>query len=193
MRVGGSHFTCRNSDLKVWDNSDQVFSEDQVSRFLPNAGFGALLHGRKGYLGLSAPMLISYDPEDELSLPASGNAYVPRQVRHFFLSAGGVVTLNNDVIMKPSMLVRYVENAPVQADFNLNFLFARTLWIGGSYRTDDAVVGIMELQISRNIRIGYSYDYTLSEIRNYSAGSHEVMIGYDFGRDIVKVNTPRFF
>jgi type IX secretion system PorP/SprF family membrane protein len=191
--MGGSYFTCRNSDLKVWDNSDQVFKTDQVSQFLPNAGLGMLLYGRRSYLGVSAPMLISYDPADQYSTTVSGSAFVPRQVRHGYLTGGTVIGLNNDILMKPSVMVRYVENAPLQADFNLNFLFARTLWIGGSYRTNDAVVGIMELQLNRFFRIGYSYDYTLSEIRNYSTGSHEVMIGYDFGSELAKVTTPRFF
>ncbi|MFM2208042.1 MAG: hypothetical protein RL213_2017 [Bacteroidota bacterium] len=193
LRAGGGYYSCRNSDLKVWDNSDQVFKENVASRFLPNAGAGLYLHAPKSYFGVSVPSLISYDPQDRFGISLSGSDFVPRQVRHYFMTAGTVLTINADIVMKPSVLVKYVKNAPVQADFNLNFLFLKTLWLGGSYRTDDAVVGIMELQLSRRLRIGYSYDYTLSEIQYYSAGSHEFMIGYDFGTEVSKVATPRYF
>ncbi|MFM2134909.1 MAG: hypothetical protein RL021_309 [Bacteroidota bacterium] len=193
LRAGGGYYSCRNSDLKVWDNTDQVFKEDVASRFLPNAGAGLYLHGLKSYFGVSVPSIISYDPEDRFGVSLSGSNFVPRQVRHYFMTAGTVLTINADVVMKPSVLVKYVQNAPVQADFNINFLFMKTLWLGGSYRTDDAMVGIMELQLSRRLRIGYSYDYTLSDLQYYSAGSHEFMIGYDFGADVTKVATPRYF
>jgi PKD repeat protein len=38
-----------------------------------------------------------------------------------------------------------------------------------------------------------SYDFTTTDVRNYSAGSHELMLGYDFGYDIMKMKTPRYF
>jgi type IX secretion system PorP/SprF family membrane protein len=101
--------------------------------------------------------------------------------------------VNPDVVLKPSVLVKYVQNAPVEADFNLNVLLANVLWIGGSYRTQDAIVGLVELQVSKKLRIGYSYDFTTTEMKNYSQGSHEIMIGYDFGYDIMKMKTPRYF
>jgi len=101
--------------------------------------------------------------------------------------------IDPSVVLKPSVLVKYVQNAPVEADFNLNVLLANVLWIGGSYRTQDAIVGLVELQVSKKLRIGYSYDFTTTEMKNYSQGSHEIMIGYDFGYDIMKMKTPRYF
>jgi type IX secretion system PorP/SprF family membrane protein len=81
----------------------------------------------------------------------------------------------------------------VQFDVNLNFLLSNIFWVGASYRSGDAVVGIVEYQINRQLRVGYSYDYTLSKLRNHSSGSHEFMIGYDFGYDMIKMKTPRYF
>jgi len=193
LRAGGGYYSCKNSDLNVWDSGDQVFSADKVSKFLPNVGAGVYLYSRKYYAGLSAPTLISYDPEKSLSVDLSGNEFVPRQVQHFFFTAGTIYEINPDVMMKPSFLLKYVGNAPLQADFNLNFLLANMLWVGGSYRTGDAFVGLLEFQVNRKLRIGYSYDFTFSDIKDYSAGSHEFMVGYDFGYDIMKMKTPRYF
>lgn len=193
IRAGGGYYAIKNSDLKYWDQGDKVFSGDRTSKFLPNIGAGAFLYAAKYYAGLSAPTLISYDPEKAMSLSLSGNIYIPRQVRHYFLTAGMVYELNPDVVLKPSFLLKYVGNAPVEVDLNMNVLLSNILWVGASYRTNDAVVGILEFQVNRKLRIGYSYDYTLSDIKNYSAGSHEFMVGYDFGYDIMKMKTPRYF
>jgi type IX secretion system PorP/SprF family membrane protein len=191
LRGGGGYYSYKNSDLKYWDTGDPSFAGDRTTKFLPNVGAGLYLYTKKSYLGLSVPEVISYDPTTSLSIHATG--LVPHQVRHYFAAAGTVIELDPDVIMKPSVLVKYVGNAPVEADFNLNFLLANILWVGGSYRTGDSFVGIIELQVNRKLRIGYSYDFTFSDLRKYSDGSHEIMLGYDFGYDILKMKTPRYF
>ncbi len=193
LRAGGGYYSYKNSDLIVFDPGDPTFAGDRATRFLPNVGAGLYLYGEKYYAGLSVPTIISYDPEKSLSLDLSSGEVVPRQVRHYFATVGTVLEVNPDVVLKPSVLVKYVQNAPVEADFNLNVLLANVLWIGGSYRTQDAIVGLVELQVSKKLRIGYSYDFTTTEMKNYSQGSHEIMIGYDFGYDIMKMKTPRYF
>ncbi len=193
LRGGGGYYSYKNSDLTYWDEGDPAFSSDKVSRFLPNVGAGVYLYTRKFYAGLSVPTILSYDPDKSLSVNSSSSELVPHQVRHYFGTAGVAIELSQDVVMKPSILVKYVDNAPVEADFNLNFLLANIVWVGGSYRTGDSFVAILELQLSKKLRLGYSYDFTFSDIRDYSSGSHEVMLGYDFGYDIMKMKTPRYF
>jgi hypothetical protein len=55
------------------------------------------------------------------------------------------------------------------------------------------MVAILEYQASQQFRIGYAYDYTLSKLNSYTSGSHEIMISYDFGKDVIAVKTPRYF
>ncbi|MFM2134881.1 MAG: hypothetical protein RL021_281 [Bacteroidota bacterium] len=193
LRAGGSFFACNNTDLRYWDEGDLVFDRNRVSKFLPNVGTGMYLYTSKYYAGISVPTVISYDESQALSSSAAIDAYIPRQVRHYFASGGAVFELNPDVILKPSMLIKYVAHAPLQADFNVNVLLSKILWVGASYRTGDAIVGLLEFQVNKRLRFGYSYDYTLSDIRNYSSGSHELMIGYDFGRNVDMKKGPAYF
>ena len=79
------------------------------------------------------------------------------------------------------------------ADFNFHVLLNQILWLGVSYRMNDAMVGMIQLQIFPALRVGYAYDYTLSSIGKFSSGSHEFMLGYDLGRDMIKMKTPRYF
>ncbi len=192
LRAGGGYYSYKNSDLIYWDSNDPLFAGDKTSKFIPNIGAGAYLYTDKFYAGVSVPNVISYDTTKVLSLNMSGNV-VPNQVRHYFATAGVALEVNPDVVIKPSVLVKYVQNAPIEADFNVNVLFAQVLWVGGSYRTGDSFVALLELQLTKKFRLGYSYDFTTTDVKNYSAGSHEIMIGYDFGYDIMKVKTPRYF
>ena len=168
-----------------------MYSEVTQTNILPNFGAGAFLYAEKYYVGLAVPHLLDYNSDKAFSIQAA--SVIPHQTRHYFLSGGCVFTGNPDVVFRPSVLLKYVPAAPLEADFNVNVMFMRTFWIGASYRTDDAAVAIFELQLSRKLRIGYSYDFTVTDINKYSSGSHEIMVGYDFGHDLVKMRTPRYF
>lgn len=81
----------------------------------------------------------------------------------------------------------------MEADINCNVLYRERVWLGLGYRTGDALVAMVEYQIDPQLRIGYAYDMTTSRLRNYTSGSHEVMLGIDFGKDLVRIKTPRYF
>ncbi len=191
LQGGFAYYSYKNSDLLYWEGADKVFEESTQTNFLPNFGTGAFLYSEKYYLGLAVPHLLDYNSKKTLSIQQAN--IIPHQTRHYFLSGGMVLVNNPDVIVKPSILLKYVPSAPLEADFNVNVLFVRTFWVGASYRTDDAAVAIFELQLTRKLRIGYSYDFTVTDIKDYSSGSHEIMLGYDFGYDLMKMRTPRYF
>ncbi|MFM2207911.1 MAG: hypothetical protein RL213_1886 [Bacteroidota bacterium] len=193
LRAGGSFFACNNTDLRYWDDGDMVFDRNRVSRFLPNVGTGLYLYTSKYYAGLSVPTVISYDQNQSLSSSSAAESYVPRQVRHYYATGGMVFKASRDVVLKPSVLLKYVAGAPLQADINMNVLLSDILWVGASYRTGDALVGLLEFQVNKRLRFGYSYDYTLSDIRDYSSGSHEIMVGYDFGKSLEMKKGPTYF
>ncbi len=67
------------------------------------------------------------------------------------------------------------------------------MWLGAGYRTGDALVAMMEYQVTPQLRIGYAYDMTTSKLRTYTTGSHEIMLGLDFGKDLIRIKTPRYF
>ena len=90
-------------------------------------------------------------------------------------------------------MVKYEPSAPLSADINAHFLFNERLWLGVSYRYDAAVVGMVQFQITPNLRAGYAYDYTTTAIRQFQNGSHEIMLAYDFIQKLVKIKNPRYF
>lgn len=191
LQAGVSNFSSEVVKLTYWDPGDKVFEFNTFSNLLPNAGFGAYYYRELFYAGISAPFLISYNPNENASIES--NVPVHKQSRRYFATVGGVIETESEIKFKPSALVRYEANAPLQFDVNLNVLINDIFWIGASYRSDESIVALLEYQISRKFRFGYSYDYTLGQLGTYTSGSHEIMIGYDFGFAVTKMKSPRYF
>lgn len=42
------------------------------------------------------------------------------------------------------------------------------------------------------LEIGYAYDHSLTRLTGFNAGSHEIMISYNFGREETPFVTPRY-
>jgi hypothetical protein len=78
-------------------------------------------------------------------------------------------------------------------DLTAQFLFYDRLWLGAMYRVGDALGGMLQMQVSNQLKVGYAYDVTATELGTYNNGTHEILVSYDFnfGRD--KVKSPRYF
>lgn len=164
---------------------DPTFSQN-LNVWLPNVGAGALLSTRHFYLSLSAPDLI----ENEIGDNTTANT----EARHFFASTGFMIGKEEaKVKFKPSLLLKYQPNSPVGLDLNAQFLFVDKVWLGASYRLEDAVVGMFAWQVAPWFRLGYAYDYTISELSTATSGSHEFLLGFDLNFERKGMVSPRWF
>jgi type IX secretion system PorP/SprF family membrane protein len=144
----------------------------------PYINLGAWLYSRSFFLGLSANQLIF----DNFNYENPANATTTRAIlgttyTHYFVTAGIRININEDWVVIPSTLIKRVSQSPMAYDVNLKAVHKDRFWFGGSYRHKDAVVGLLGVNISSFINLGYSYDFTLSEIKERSKGSHEVVVG----------------
>lgn len=153
-------------------SSDPVFADQSDLR--GNFGMGVMLFSDKFYAGVSSPFFYYRDLGGD---SPSETAYKP----HYILQGGYLATLGPDVKFKPNVLVKYVSGSPVQVDVNANFLLKETLWLGGSVRSMDSFDILAELQLTPNIQLGYSYDFTTSKLARVEKGSHEIVLNFRFG------------
>ena len=86
-----------------------------------------------------------------------------------------------------------MEGAPLSYDFTANFLFYEKFWVGAMYRKTDAVGMLLQYEVNRKVKIGYAYDYIMSDIGQYSDGTHEVMLTVDFFKKPAGDISPRYF
>lgn len=177
-------------DLNVGDADPSFNSGDVEQRFQPNAGLGLYLYSNKFYVGASIPKLISTD----LSGVQTSTGTLGELKQHFFLMGGYVMDLNQDFKFKPALISKMVQGAPPSTDITAQFIYQETYWFGATYRIGAAVAFIGNIQINRQLMVGYSYDYSVSNLSNYNNGSHEIIISYDFDGFLKnKVKSPRFF
>jgi len=99
--------------------------------------------------------------------------------RHYFLMAGYSADLTSSLTLKPALLVKS-DAVSTTFDVNANLVVNSRFWVGAGYRLQDAIVLTAGLEIIPNLKFGYSYDLTTSDIKTYSSGTHEVMLGYCF-------------
>lgn len=169
--------------------SDPAFGQN-LNKWQPSVGMGLYYATDKFYAGFSMPNVI-HTRLNELEMISSGIPKVNDQ--HYFLTSGFVATLSEDVKLKPSVMMKVVSGAPVQIDFNTNLWLKDMIGLGVSYRTGDAYVGMLELQANRQFRIGYAYDVTVSRLKGYNQGSHEIYLRMEFGSDKSSIKSTRYF
>jgi type IX secretion system PorP/SprF family membrane protein len=114
-------------------------------------------------------------------------------MRHFFFAGGMMFDLSDNVKFKPTFMTKTVTGAPFQYDISANFLLADKFWVGGMYRSGDAFGAIAQWIVNKNLRFGYAYDFTTTDLRNYQNGVHEVMVSYEFNYSRYKYISPRYF
>ncbi len=177
------------SDINL-NEQDNTFSQDYDKNFQPNLGAGVYVYTKDYYAGISVPKLV----KTELENVGTSTNVSSELKRHFFLTAGYVFNVHSDWKIKPSIVNKLVEGAPPSLDITAQALYKEKLWLGTTYRVGDAIAFLVELQVNRQLAVGYSFDHTLSDMSSVSNGSHEILISYDFaGFSNDKVKSPRYF
>jgi type IX secretion system PorP/SprF family membrane protein len=175
------------------EQGSSVIPYGNTTTYLPNFGAGLYYDADAYYVGVSVPHLI----ENKLKFGNDGSSQVDniqaRQRRHIFGMAGFITPVADEVEFQPSLLVKYVANAPVSVDVNASFIFYKSLLTGVSYRTGDSFDMIIQLFLKNNLRIGYAHDFNTTKLNDYHNGTHEIMLGIDFGKRSRGIDNPRYF
>ncbi len=193
LQVGITNYQNRLADLTTnpgMTGVDPTFANNH-NLWLPNVGAGLYLYGKKYYIGASVPHLLNFSLNDKVKY-AGDKADYARLYRHYLLTAGYVFNLGKKVKFRPSFLMKYVHNAPLDFDITASFLFIDRIWLGASYRVGDSYDFFGDFYVAPQFHIGYAYDLTVSGLTKYAGGTHEVMLGYDFAYDKSRIVNPRY-
>lgn len=169
--------------------NDIAFSQN-VNKLLINLGTGIYYNTDRFFLGISSPQLLNNKLTD---LNTRGNDSFAGQQLHVFVSSGYVFPIGADLNFKPSILLKGVKGAPIEADINATLWINNVLALGAQYRTEASVAGLVELQVTPQFKIGYSYDLSTTKLVRYNSGSHEILLRYEFGFEKGKILSPRYF
>ena len=107
------------------------------------------------------------------------------QDRHYYFNGGYIFEAGDDFKIEPSLLLKFVESGYAQWDLYVKGTYKDIVWLAAGYRSDfafdpnDVVISIGVQQ--EKIKLGYAYDITLSDIGQFSSGTHEIIFMYMFG------------
>ena len=175
LSIGILQFRIDGTKVDLYQQGDPAFPNAVMSAYSADATFGVNLYHKNFTVGFSAPQIIG----NNLSFDSGQGDGSSTLARHFMLMGAYTFHVGNFGIM-PNVLLKYVYPVPPQFDAGLRLDYRDQFWIGASYRHDDAVSFMGGLLYKDFLMFGYSYDMNTSNLRNYSDGSHEVMIGVRF-------------
>ena len=192
---GGLSFGLMNYRIDLMNVTGRFTPNDpafysNLNKWMPSLGLGVYYNTDNFYAGVSIPNILK-SRLTAFDLIRSGLQKVNQ--KHIFLTTGIVIPINEDLKLKPSTMIKMVEGAPIEADFNTNVWLRDIIGLGVSYRTGDAVIGMAEIQVNQNLRFGYAYDMTISPLKFYNTGTHEIMIRYEIGNFKTKIKSTRYF
>lgn len=182
VKGGGTNYR-----LQTPDENDAFFSGG-FSEWNPNFGAGLYVSSNRWYLGISTPRILTTD--------LNNSEFVALERNSYYTIAGFVVDVTKDIKFKPTAIFKYTNGAPATFDVTANFLFVEKLWVGASYRFNDAdsFGVVMDYQITDSFRLGYAYDIPTATIRPYTGGTHEIILIYELPKKwLGGIKSPRFF
>jgi type IX secretion system PorP/SprF family membrane protein len=174
--------------LKIRDQGEDLFA-NSVDEINYDVGVGAFFYSETWYLGLSTTNL-----NMQKYYPKLTDQY-DKRLLHAYLMGGYNFEVNRDITLQPSILVRYINGLPISADLSVNMQWNETLITGLAYRLNSAYSLLLGMNISRQLHIGYAFDWDQNKIYMENYGSHELFLRYYISRDenSLRYQNPRFF
>ncbi|WCO00787.1 PorP/SprF family type IX secretion system membrane protein [Psychroserpens ponticola] len=168
---------------------DPAFAEN-ISRTFPNVGAGIYYFSDNHYFGLSAPNLLKSKHLEE----SSGIVTEGVEELHLFFTGGYVFNINENLLLKPAFMAKSVSGTPLTLDLTSNVLINNNFEIGVGYRFESGISALANFKILPNLRVGYAYDYTVSNLGKFNSGTHEVILLFDLSKIGAGYDkSPRFF
>jgi len=164
------------SKITTHDPGDPVLSANYQSTIVPDIGAGIYFYSKKLSVSLGFPQI--YQANLKFFVDQATNQ--SKLAQHFYGLVSYKFSLGQDFILEPCVLVKYVAPVPVQLDAGAKLTYKNAVWIGANYRTGDAVSALMGYMFKNWLMFGYSYDYSITPIRKYNSGTHEIMLGLRF-------------
>lgn len=190
LRGSFSYLQIRWDQARPTQSFDNSIPGAAMSKILPNFGAGVFYQSKHWYAGLSVPRIF----KNKLEFTANpGISVEPQLEQHYYLMAGLSFDIAKNIQIQPNMLFKYVQHAPLDIDVNLSFVFYEKLLFGITYRVGDSVDAMIQWKIMPQLQLAFAYDFTISKLQQYNAGSIEVMLEYCFIKKSEKVHNPRFF
>lgn len=171
LKLGSTFFTNNLANGITPDND--VYASNSGNFY--NVGFGVFFYSDVFFVGVSVPYLLE---SPQFFIQPDNREIKIAENQDYFLSAGYLLELNEDLYFKPSTMIRYTSDLPVSVDINANFMYRELIEAGISYRYNNSISALFAIILNKKVRIGYSYDYMTNNIIG-NLNTHEFILHVD--------------
>jgi type IX secretion system PorP/SprF family membrane protein len=191
MQGGFINKTVGWTDLRLVHRDDPIFPDLDMNMWVPNFGFGVFFYSKLFYLGFSAPRILA----NEIPIDQTSAEYfsLSKSHIHYYLASGYLIMLNNQTVLKPSLLWKMVSNGANQLDLSVNLYLRNRINFGIGFHAGDSYVFMVGYQINDKLLFNYSYDATYNELMYNKPITNEITLSYKFSSGNEKVISPRYF
>ena len=176
--IGLGIYSLNTDKIDFLDPNDPVVTSARFTSLMPDVNAGLMLYSRQFFVGASVKQLI----QNELNSSANTNQNDARQILHWFVNGGCRFRIAPDVTLTPSVMFRYASYSLFSIDGSLNLDYQDLLFGSITYRHNDAVVGLVGVVIKKAMVVSYAYDFTTSNLRTQSNGTHSINLGFRLAR-----------
>ncbi len=174
-------------------SGDLAYSDIKEKSFLMNFGAGTYLYGKNFAVGIGVPNILEGGW-------FSRNEDAINQQNHYFITGAYQIDISDPIKIQPTAALRFTKGAPMQFEGNLNLIFYDMVLVGGGFRSDKSAILMLNYFLGRDngirnkiFKIGYAYDLAFKELRDYTSGSHEVILSFGLSKKGERHISPRYY
>ena len=161
-------------DLRLTNPNDPFLRSGNLNEGLLDLNLGLWAYSQDFFVGVSGAQLIPAQSDFRNSTSLDGPGKLQK---HYFFTGGYRIRVSDQFHVIPSVMAKLAQPSPVSVDVNVRAIYADRIWLGASYRHEDAVAALVGINISPFLDFSYSYDATSSNLNRVSVGSHELVVG----------------
>ncbi len=189
LSAGYVQYNVKAYNAKPYDAGDDFLVSSILNANAFDANAGLYLSSDKFFFGFSGQQI----PNGKIYWLNNTGRLTP----HMYIYSGYNFTLDKkkkEYTLQPSVLMRFNSPVPYEVEYNLRLSYKSMVWVAASFRhaktvtslgqqwQNNSFCGLMGLTVNKQFTLGYSYDYGLSNIRNYNNGTHEIILTYTLAR-----------
>lgn len=174
IEAGFNYYDFDLKNLTLEKSNDKTFGEDSYD-MAPNIGLGVYYSTERFYAGLSIPKLV----ENSYNYSSVSIKYDTEQ-RHYYMIAGGLISLGSDLKLKPTGFMKVTKGAPIEGDLTAEIVAYNKFSAGLMGRSGDAIGALVGYYIIPSLCVGYSFDWSFVNMTGrYNSGTHEIVLRYE--------------
>lgn len=174
-------------NLVKHEENDDALAGNYRNGIQPNIGGGIYYSSDQWFIGAAVPRIFTGIRGENFTEVEYNDT------RHYYFMAGGYIKANRMLKIRPSALFKFTENAPFALDFSVAAIFYDKVWLGGNYRLKQSAGVIFQYQFTNQFKMGYAFEMSTNKMRQYNAGTHEIMLSYDLKFKNRSLTSPRYF